>query len=137
MSTASAALLNQISDAMAAGDRLRLIPLVRKLAELLRSADGSRLRKLLELLNSENVEKIGALIKELLAMFGITLSTPAVAASAEVPVVPLTLAEANACVDEAFADESQANAIDFAAIVALIKLLMQLIAAIRGAAGTT
>lgn len=136
MTAASSALLNQISDAMALGDRVRLIELVRKLAELLRSADGSRLRKLLDLLNSENVAKIGALLKELLAAFGITLGTPAAALS-ENAAAPLSLEEANACVDEAFAGQSEANALDFAAIIALVKLVMQLIAAIRGAAGTT
>lgn len=131
MTAQSAALLNQIYEAQALGDRVRLIELVRKLTTLLRSADGSRLRKLLELLNSENIAKFGALLKEILELFGISLDPPAGASAAN--AVPLSLDDVNACVDEAFAGESAANAIDFAAIVGLVRLVMQLIAAIRGA----
>jgi hypothetical protein len=126
MTAQSAALLNLMAYAAAVGDRVRLIELARRLAELLRSADGSRLRKLLELINSENVQKIGALVKELLALFGISLDF-SVASDA----VPLSLDEQYACIDEAFAGESSAS--DLAGIIAIIKLVMQLIAAIRGA----
>ncbi|MBX7164829.1 MAG: hypothetical protein K1X74_00650 [Pirellulales bacterium] len=97
-------LARELSEALKTGDRPRLVDAIRKLRELLANVD---LGKVLELLKQ---------VLPLLEQIGLLP-----------PSTPAAVAEIEAACAEALADEPTAQAIDLPTLLAIVKLVLELI----------
>jgi len=114
----------ELYEAYRTRDRGRLIASIRKMLDLFQSID---LEKIREILQSIDVERIIELINLIGGLFGGTRSN----ATEATPELDL-----QACVVEAAAEHSNhdvsAQAIDIAAIVAIVRLIISIVGKLRG-----
>lgn len=118
--------LEPLMDAMALGDRLRVIGIIRQIREALGAlnVNWESIKEMLASVTPEQIEAWAASIRSLLALFGVA----PLAQSAQF-AEPLSV---DFLVSAATLGEVNTQAIDIATIIALVKLIVTLVGKIRG-----